>query len=54
MDISGAKRFKHPEDENRRLKQMVADVSLDQQALEYASAEVKITDRITSRCPCRA
>jgi putative transposase len=33
MDVSDAKRLKALEDENRRLKQMVADLSLDLQAL---------------------
>ena len=33
MDVSEAKRLKALEDENRRLKNMVADVSLDNQAL---------------------
>ena len=35
MDVADAKRLRHLEDENRRLKQMVADLSLDKQALEY-------------------
>jgi putative transposase len=34
MDVSDAKRLKALEDENRRLKQMVADLSLDIQALK--------------------
>jgi putative transposase len=33
MDVSEAKRLKALEDENRRLKTMVADLSLDNQAL---------------------
>jgi putative transposase len=32
MDVSEARRLKQLEDENRRLKQMVADLSLDLQA----------------------
>ena len=32
MDVSDAKRLKQLDDENRRLKQMVADLSLDLQA----------------------
>ena len=36
LTISEAKRLKMLEDENRRLKQMVADLSLDKQALEMA------------------
>ena len=36
MEISEAKRLKRLEDENRRLKQMVADLSLDNQALKSA------------------
>ena len=35
MDVADAKRLKRLEDENRRLKQLVADLSLDKQALEY-------------------
>jgi len=35
MEVSDAKRLKRLEDENRRLKQLVADLSLDKQALEY-------------------
>ena len=34
MDVSDAKRLKHLEDENRRLKQMVADQALDLQAVK--------------------
>lgn len=34
MEISEARRLRHLEDENRRLKQMVADLSLDNQALK--------------------
>jgi putative transposase len=34
MDVSDAKRLKGLEDENRRLKQMVADLALDNQALK--------------------
>jgi putative transposase len=34
MDVSEAKRLKQLEDENRRLKQMVADQALDLQALK--------------------
>lgn len=34
MEISDAKRLKELEDENRRLKRMVADLSLDKQMLE--------------------
>ena len=34
MDVPDAKRLKGLEDENRRLKQMVADLSLDNQALK--------------------
>jgi len=33
MDVSDAKRLKAPEDENRRLKSMVADLNLDKEAL---------------------
>ena len=34
LEVSDAKRLKALEDENRRLKQMVADLSLDNQALK--------------------
>lgn len=34
MDVSDAKRLKSLEDENRRLKTMVADLSLDKEALK--------------------
>jgi putative transposase len=34
MTVSDAKRLKQLEDENRRLKQIVADLSLDNQALK--------------------
>lgn len=35
MEISDAKRLKQLEDENRRLKQLVGELSLDNQALKY-------------------
>jgi putative transposase len=34
MDVNEAKRLKELEDENRRLKTMVADLSLDREALK--------------------
>lgn len=34
MTVSDAKKLKQFEDENRRLKQIVADLSLDNQALK--------------------
>jgi putative transposase len=34
MDVNEAKRLKALEDENRRLKEMVADLSLDKEALK--------------------
>jgi putative transposase len=34
MEVSEARRLKELEDENRRLKQMVADLSLDKEALK--------------------
>lgn len=34
LEVSEAKRLKELEEENRRLKQMVADLSLDNQALK--------------------
>ncbi len=35
MDVSEARRLKQLEDENRRLKQIVADLTLDNQALKW-------------------
>ena len=37
MKCEEAKRLKHLEDENRRLKQLVADLSLDNQMLKHLS-----------------
>ena len=34
MEVADAKRLRGLEDENRRLKQMVADLSLDKEALK--------------------
>jgi putative transposase len=34
MDVNEAKRLKALEDENRRLKEIVADLSLDKEALK--------------------
>lgn len=34
MDVGEAKRLRALEDENRRLKEMVADLSLDREALK--------------------
>lgn len=36
MDVSEAKRLRQLEDENRRLKTIVADLTLDKQALQWA------------------
>lgn len=35
MEVSDAKRLRGLEDENRRLKQLVADLTLDNQALKH-------------------
>lgn len=35
MEIADAKRLRQLEDENRRLKTLVADLTLDKKALEY-------------------
>jgi putative transposase len=35
LDVSEAKRLKALEDENRRLKMLVADLTLDKQALQH-------------------
>lgn len=39
MDVSDAKRLKDLEDENRRLKQLVADQALDLQAMKAVVAK---------------
>lgn len=39
MEVSDAKRLRDLEDENRRLKRMVADLSLDKQMLEDVLAK---------------
>jgi putative transposase len=39
MEVSDAKKLKALEDENRRLKQMVADQALDLQALKAVVAK---------------
>ena len=39
LEVNEAKRLKELEDENRRLKQMVADLSLDNQALKSVVAK---------------
>lgn len=36
MDVSKAKKLRSLEEENRKLKQLVADLSLDKQALQWA------------------
>jgi putative transposase len=36
MDLSEAKKLRSLEDENRRLKHLVADLTLDKQALQWA------------------
>lgn len=36
MEVSEAKRLRQLEDENRRLKAIVADLTLDKQALQWA------------------
>jgi len=35
MEVSEARKLKQLEDENRRLKQLVADLTLDKQALQW-------------------
>ena len=39
MDVSDAKKLKGLEDENRRLKKLVADLSLDVQALKEINSK---------------
>ena len=36
LDVNEARRLKHLEDENRRLKQIVADLTLDNRVLKDA------------------
>ena len=38
MDVSDARRLKHLEDENRQLKRLVADLTLDNQMLKDVSS----------------
>ncbi|HSR07505.1 MAG TPA: IS3 family transposase [Bryobacteraceae bacterium] len=42
MDVSEAQRLKRLEDENRRLKQLVADLSLDKEALKGIGAKKRL------------
>lgn len=35
MEVSDARKLKQLEDENRRLKQLVAELTLDKQALQW-------------------
>lgn len=39
MDVSDARRLRSLEDENRRLKQIVADLTLDNQALKAVTSK---------------
>ena len=39
MDVNEARRLKQLEDENRRLKHLVADLTLDNQALKFVIAK---------------
>ena len=39
MEVSDARRLKQLEDENRRLKHLVADLTLDNQALKAIAAK---------------
>ena len=39
MEVNEARRLKQLEDENRRLKHLVADLTLDNQALKYVVAK---------------
>jgi putative transposase len=39
MDVNEARRLKQLEDENRRLKHLVADLTLDNQALKFVVAK---------------
>ena len=39
MEVSDIRRLRHLEDENRRLKQIVADLTLDNQALKAINAK---------------
>ena len=49
MEVSDAKRLKELEDENRRLKRMVADLSLDKQMLEDVSGKKVVAPALKRR-----
>ena len=57
MEVSEARRLRELEDENRRLKQMVADLSLDKEALKvvirknvWSAAGLQEQDRMKKVC----
>ena len=45
MDVSDARRLRSLEDENRRLKQIVADLTLDNQALKAVTSKNYLSPR---------
>ena len=53
MDVSEAQRLKGLEDENRRLKQLVADLSLDKEALKAIVRKTVGACRLEKRCGIR-
>lgn len=53
MEVNEAKRLRQFEEENRRLKQMVADLSLDNQALkEVVRKKWRARSSAARRCAC--
>jgi putative transposase len=54
MEVGEAQRLKQLEDENRRLKQLVADLSLDREALKAVIRKTAGACRIAARCFVRA
>ena len=49
MTVSDAKKLKHLEDENSRLKHIVADLTLDNQALEIGDLKKLLKPRVRKK-----
>ena len=54
MDVSEAQRLRQMEDENRRLKSLVADLSLDREVLKSVIRKTAGTCRLKRRCCVRS